>query len=186
LDKNCNFPEGHARPFIERVLRNGDGMLLLDGLDEVEVSKREALVAEIERVASQYSKSRIVVSCRTADYRHPIKQFDEVELADFSTKQASDFIKQWFSDDSDRSEKLLSIYRKSENIRELCSIPIMAAMMCVLFEYNLRLPENRADLYSGCIDALLFRWDSERSIVRESNFSNLSTPRKNRAFAKSG
>jgi energy-coupling factor transporter ATP-binding protein EcfA2 len=186
FDKYCNFPAKNARPFIERMFRNGYCVLLLDGLDEVSVPDRSKVISEIERVSAKFPESKFVVSCRAADYQGWFTNFEEVELADFTQEQAYRFITMWFKADKARQQALLEAYSSSDHIQELCSVPLMAALMCILFQYKLGLPENRAELYAECIDALLYKWDANRLINRTTRFSALSTHKKKTLFSKIG
>jgi hypothetical protein len=112
-----------------------------------------------------------------------LSEYDEVELAEFTREQAARFVHRWFRGQPKRAEALLAAYNASVSLQELCCVPLMAALMCILFQYNLKLPEQRTDLYAECIDALLYKWDAQRLINRRSAYASLSTSRKKTLFA---
>lgn len=182
----CDFPKTTAESFLRRMLSRGHAIVLLDGLDEVEPNLRPEIVAEIENFHSSNFKSRIIISCRIADYQGWFKNLVEVELAPFSITQAKEFISKWFINNKERSDMLIEHLSIYPHLRELCSNPLMAALTCILYEYNLSLPENRTELYNECIDALLYRWDANRLIARQSGYSELSASRKRSMFAYIG
>lgn len=64
----CNFPE--AKPFIIRVLENGEVQILLDGLDEVSKDKEDFVIQEIRNLSNKYSNNQFIISCRVAAYNH--------------------------------------------------------------------------------------------------------------------
>jgi len=88
----CNFPD--TRAFIENVLRNGDALILFDGLDEVnyENGRRLRIIDTIREFTRQYDKSKVVITCRTAATEYVFEQFTYCELADFTLAQINIFI----------------------------------------------------------------------------------------------
>lgn len=185
-EEYADFQRRTATPFFRRLLRKGRAALFLDGLDEVPVHTRSRVVEEISKLAARYRDARVVVSCRTLDYQGWFGDMEEFEIADFSRNQVVEFIRHWFNDSARRANSLLAIYDDHRSIRELCSTPLLAALVCILYQYNLQLPRNRAELYGECIDALLFKWDASRFIERKSSFAELSTQRKKALLAAVG
>lgn len=183
LAKEYRFPRKTSLPFLMRLLQRGECCLLLDGLDEVDTDRRPEVVAEINSILGSHPRAKVVISCRTADYTGWFASVHEVELADFTTDQALQFFQRWFAEDKGRGAKLIKAFEDSPHLRELCSVPLLAALLCILFQYNLRLPQNRAELYTECIDALLFKWDATRLVNRSSQFAALSTQRKKQLFS---
>jgi len=178
LDKYGRFPGDKAKLFLRRLLKEGKTTILLDGLDEVPRDARQPIVAEIDKMASTYPDSHWIVSCRTADYDGWFTKFEEIEIADFTKQQSTQFICNWFESDPERASQLTDAIDASDGLGDLTSTPLLCALICILFQYNLSLPSNRAELYSECIDSLLFRWDASRLVSRPSKFADLSTHRK--------
>ena len=52
----CDFPD--AEPFVERILKNGKGLLLLDGLDEVSTEKTDKIIKNIRDFSNKYSDNQ--------------------------------------------------------------------------------------------------------------------------------
>lgn len=182
--RTCNVPINEANAFLDDLFGGGDAMFLLDGLDEVDVSHRKRVIRAIKNIGVRYPKLRIVVTCRTADYSGWLEDFDEMELAEFTGQQATTFIRRWFLRAPDKGRSLVEVLRATPHVRELCGTPLMAALVCILFENSLRLPENRVELYTECVDVLLHKWDRSRMIIRQSAYTALSTQRKKQLFSR--
>jgi len=65
----CDFPD--AETFVVTLLRAGKGLVLLDGLDEVNEwqDKRNQTIKEIVDFANKYNKNTYCVTCRNCSYR---------------------------------------------------------------------------------------------------------------------
>jgi len=107
-----------------------------------------------------------------------------MELAEFTTHQAIDFVRRWFLRVPDKGRSLAGVLAETPHVRELCGTPLMAALVCILFENSLKLPENRIELYTECVDVLLHKWDRSRMIIRQSAYTALSTQRKKQLFSR--
>ena len=67
-DELKKYTDDYAPEFVRRLLNKGLAILLLDSLDEVQSSLRDAVVEQIREVAAGFPHCPMVVSCRTADY----------------------------------------------------------------------------------------------------------------------
>src|SRR6476646_2554423 len=76
---------------VEEILDQGQGFLLLDGLDEVSEESSKQAVQEIQAFSDRFPKNAFVVSCRIAAKEFTFQQFTEVEVADFNDKQIERF-----------------------------------------------------------------------------------------------
>jgi predicted NACHT family NTPase len=76
-----------VEPLRDRF-EKGRAILLLDGLDEIPMQRQRTFIRDaVAAFARRYSKSRIVVTCRTLSYQNPAWQlgdFESVMLAPFS------------------------------------------------------------------------------------------------------
>jgi predicted NACHT family NTPase len=88
-DKNATY-------FLRRILDRGLGIILLDGLDEVSLGDRNDVIGEIKGICNTFPNSKIVVSCRTADYIVTFENFHEVELTKLTNEAVKKVIKAWF------------------------------------------------------------------------------------------
>ncbi len=178
----CQFPEGG--PFIERILKKGCCLLLLDGLDEIGKEKSNESIREIRDFADKYSDNHFILTCRIAAYNSQFNKFTDVELADFTDKQIQSFINSWFGKGSKKAESCWSKLRKNVSIKELASVPLLLTLLCIIFDENMDFPRNRAELYKDAVDALLREWDASKMIQRDEIYRNLSVRRKEDMFSR--
>jgi predicted NACHT family NTPase len=168
---------GIASTNTEKILNQGKGLILLDGLDEVPNYNREIVTREIRRFFQTYYQNQFVITCRLAEYKYRFQGFTEVEVADFHHKQIKTFAKKWFVAVQDKSKEdgeatgnlFINQLNLSENqqIRELAVTPIFLHFICLVFHYQGEFPSNRVKLYEQLLNILLIRWDESRGIKRD-------------------
>lgn len=172
----CGFDD--AKPFIERMLSNGDCIVLLDGLDEVSRETRlDAVIQEVTDFTRQYRESRFVVSCRVAAYNHWFSKFKEVEIADFNKAQIEDFVGKYFQKEPVTGKECWKKLQESQPLLEMASSPLLLTLLCITYDERQDFPANRALLYGRAMDALLNRWDASRRIKRDKLYKDLDEPR---------
>ena len=88
-------------------MKKGLGVLLLDSLDEAPVKLRQQVIDKIKEFCSDYPETKIIFSCRTADYEGGLESFHEVELAKLSKPAVMKIIRAWFAGDSKKGDQLL-------------------------------------------------------------------------------
>ena len=182
----------------ERLLSDGRGLILLDGLDEVPEKDSDEVVKQIRKFTIIYYKNRFIITCRIAaqKYRFNDEEFTEVEVADFNAKQIADFAKNWFVAFAKNNRKageaevqqFIEKLNRPENkqIRELAVTPILLHLMCLVFQAKTDFPSNRARLYEQGLEILLKRWDETRGIQRDEVYRSLTLPRKKQLLSQIG
>lgn len=164
---------------IEELLINGNGLLLLDGLDEVQPEHLAAVKRCIEHAQRMFHKSRIIVTCRVFDYEHPLPPpFPSRQLYDWPTIQLMPFdltaqhvyITNYYSElgrlhasHADivsirkKHAKLHAELMKSGMLHELTRTPLLLALTVHVNMVHTDLPESEGKLLHICIDELLKR-----------------------------
>jgi tRNA A37 threonylcarbamoyladenosine biosynthesis protein TsaE len=177
----CDFP--NAGPFVNQILKDGKCIFLMDGLDEV--NKRiDDVILEIRSFSDKYSKNQFILSCRIAAYNYWFEKFVDVEVADFSHRQIETFISNWFGAGTAKAELGWQKVREDRSFNELAATPLLLTMLCLAFDETMDFPSSRAELYKEGIDALLKKWDSSRSIKRDTIYRHLSPKRKESMLAR--
>ena len=99
--------------YEEQLLDDGEILLLLDGLDEVTQinSKRTEITRAFALFARRYDHSRIVAT----DFS--FEQFAYVEMADFAPQQVQKFVQQWYGEDREKGQQMLSELRQPAHKR---------------------------------------------------------------------
>ena len=182
VDELREYTDSYASEFVRRLLNRGLTLLILDSLDEVPRSLRQAVVDRIREVSTGFPECRIVVSCRTADYYPISENFYEVELARLTEDAVRTIVKAWFRDDQEKSKKILRHLKQDAGVRSLCETPLLLSLLCIQFRHDLALPKRKTELFRRCIDAFLRDWDAGRGFRRDTAYSSLSDDRKEKIF----
>lgn len=159
----------------EQILKQGQVLLLLDGLDEVPSSLRQTMQHELRKFTKRYDKNRFILTCRTQTTEYILEQFKAVEVAPFKPEQVECFALHWFTAMAGTSEQGIALknqfmekLRESPQTAELAVTPVLLSLTCWIFDDLKCLPEKRSDLYRDGLDLLLQQWDEGRGISRDS------------------
>ncbi|MCP4693323.1 MAG: NACHT domain-containing protein, partial [Desulfobacterales bacterium] len=173
--------------FGERLLKRGNLLFLLDGLDEVaDLSRREKVAEWIVAGLHAHPTCRFVVTCRFAGYSSTVRLsegFLETHIRPLSADQAARFVRNWYkivekglARDPDQAESIA--LEKAENlinrlkepdfrvrrVFELTHNPLLLANICLVHRHRGGLPRKRARLYEECIDVLLEHWREAKGL----------------------
>lgn len=177
--------------WLDHVLKNEQrAIIMIDGVDELPRNRREAFWQWLDDFSSEYSGNRIIVTSRTlpgssADGAStgwsPPKHFGDAQLMEMSDTDISAFIDHWHRSvdkkrlDSDETSRLRAAQNDlpkkladpaNKRIRELCSTPLLCAMVCVLhWKEEGYLPRYRVELYEKCCEMLIEARDMKRDIM---------------------
>ena len=175
---------------LKKVLSEGKGLILLDGLDEVSEKDCDEVVKQIRWLTRKYYKNQFIVTCRIAasKYRFHHEGFTDVEVADFNDKQIADFANNWFvafsknnqAEGEAKASQFIEKLKLPENqqIRELAVTPILLNLACLVFSVKAEFPSKRSKLYEHGLDILLRRWDEARLIKRGEVYQDLNLQHK--------
>ncbi|MGR8932333.1 MAG: TIR domain-containing protein, partial [Gammaproteobacteria bacterium] len=160
---------------LEKRIRDGEAMLMFDGLDEVAKAgeKRKRLIACILGFVKSFGKARFLVTCRPFAYEQQdwqLEGFDDAVLAQFERGQMIRFIERWYSGSPDydsgpaevRSEKLKAALFQRPALYALAKQPLLLSLIAYLHANRHELPERRADLYERLLELLIDEWEKAR------------------------
>lgn len=173
--------------FGERLLRRGNLLFLLDGLDEVaDVSRRQQVSERIKLAIRAHSTCRFVVTCRYAGYTPDValdEHFLEMHIRHLSAEQADEIVRRWYrivekgiSPDSEQAEivaeekagELIELLHgrdfRAARLFELTRNPLLLTNICLVHRWRGKLPKGRARLYQECTDVLLEHWRGTRKL----------------------
>lgn len=158
--------------FVSNALKKGKLLILLDGLDEIPERSlsNSNLESEIEQIIKTNSSNRIIISNRTAAWKRSFKNyFKYLEIADFNQNQIKHFLSNWFV--SKKQEEAKKCWETIQNYDhhstvELAKTPLLLAFICMIYQENKDLPENRSSLYGEALDIFLKKWWNQRQIRR--------------------
>lgn len=179
----CGFPK--AKPFLEKMLTDGQCLILFDGLDEVsQEANQDDIIRQLCDFTDKYANNQFVISCRVAAYNHWFERFTDVEIADFNEQQMENFIRNWFHEEPKIGADCWNELKSSPPLREMAATPLLLTLLCLEYHESHTFPVNRAELYECAIETLLARWDASRLIRRSEAYKQLSIKRKESMFAR--
>lgn len=166
-------------PSFTPVLVQGRGLVLLDGLDEVQETEHDRILAEIRDFSRRYGQNQVIITCRIAAREYIFEQFTEVEMADFNDEQIGDFVRKWFKPtDPAKAELFIESVDENGPVKELATNPLLLTLLCLEFAESSQFPASRSELYERGLNVLLTKWDGQRRIHREEVYKKLSIKRK--------
>jgi hypothetical protein len=178
--RRADFPE--AETFVHQLLKAGDAVVLLDGLDEVnqEGQQRDQMIGWIKNFVQEFDRCQILLTCRVTAVGYSFKEFTYVEMADFSPLQQRNFIFRWFENSQDKRDCWQALHEsQNETLQELARIPLLLSLLCVVFEAHKSFPAERHELYQEATQALLGDWDKQDKLIqRDSIYDGLSQQRR--------
>ncbi|TCO62700.1 NACHT domain-containing protein [Actinocrispum wychmicini] len=166
--------------WADELFTSGRAMLLVDGLDELVVDRRNEVMRWLERFVRTYPEARYVVSTRPSavDDTWFLDQAGRVglirfELLSLSTSGLARVIQCWYAaardQEADQAQQewlgecessLRENLATRPNLRSLVASPLLAALLCALYRQNNQyLPRTRRELLDQSLDLLLGRWD---------------------------
>jgi formylglycine-generating enzyme required for sulfatase activity/energy-coupling factor transporter ATP-binding protein EcfA2 len=173
---------GGYTPHLKKQLQTEGGILLLDGLDEVDkaATSRDPLKRHIEQFARDFPKVRVVVTSRPYAYGSgwELTGFQVTRLLSFSNEQIKAFIEQWYTvmgqvDGTLGSEKaksygdgLVRQVENNRNLREMARHPLLLTMMVYIHRGREggALPQRREELYELSVVLLLDLWRRSKTV----------------------
>lgn len=177
-----NVSEEMPVGWASRVLRNGRGLILIDGVDELPEDKRDGLLAWLERLTNDYPNSRIIITSRAvsvdSDWLDALR-FESAEIQPMNRSRIPVFLAHWHraiasvirNEDEkpaiERMERALkSVLNEHRELQSLAQSPLFCAMLCAMnLQVDGKLPRNRMELYRTALNMLLERRDLEREIA---------------------
>ena len=164
------------------VLQKGRGMVMFDGMDEIENDKRDEIVKRIEFLCDEFPDNIYIVTSRPAGinnlhfnrFRNIDFHLYEIEPLRFSS--TCRLINKWHTavsqkmySDSDKlnSEAKLLIEQIAErmSLRDLAVNPLLCSVLCALnLNTHYPLPEERIAIYDKSCKMLLHERDLKKGI----------------------
>ena len=168
-----------AKKLVEKDLKGGKCILLLDGFDElITRNNQEAVTNEIFAFIDRYHECKIVVTARTSGYHGELLGFTRFEVMEFDDNQVKEFINKRFAGSGrQKAETMLQLLKDNEDIKNLAKNPLILSIIAHCQEDN-EVVHKRADIYKRIIEVLLGEWDAHKKIPSQ------FTPDKKRYFLR--
>lgn len=167
--------------WVHDKLRQGSGLVLIDGVDELPNSRREEARKWLKELIRLFPRARYIVTSRPSAMGATWlddETFSVLELQPMTPRDIEVFIKRWHSalrveckDEESRSEldafqqSLFERLAERGHLRKLARYPLLCALLCALNrDRRAALPNSRMELYEVALQMLLERLDAERRI----------------------
>ncbi|WP_158226875.1 NACHT domain-containing protein [Amycolatopsis vastitatis] len=171
--------------WFEHRLRDGNCVVLLDGLDEVARQEDRRKVADwIERQIHHHPTNDFVITSRPQGYRTTgINGAAVLQVRSFTDEQVKRFVGGWYqaveryrtgarAEDvlahaAAATEDLLERLDQAVALRDLTVNPLLLTMIANVHRYRGALPGSRADLYSEICQVMLWRRQEAKKLPIE-------------------
>lgn len=168
--------------WFEEKLKNGECLIMLDGLDEVPRNKQRVAVSEwVNQQIERYPDNIFILTSRPFGYSHaPVKAIETVlEVQPFLFTQIEQFIYNWYLETEtkyrqkydqgiketakQKASQLVGKIKENQAITAIASKPLIVSMIATV-DYSLgTLPHRRVELYEKIISELLRKIPGERT-----------------------
>ncbi|MFT4017917.1 MAG: NACHT domain-containing protein [Agriterribacter sp.] len=146
-------------------------VILIDGLDEISDKKADAILNEVQELATNLINTRLVLTSRSGAYDRTIDCTSIYEIQPLTSDQIDEFINKWFKSIGKRKKfknQLESSLHYSTTVK-----PLDLVLLCTLFDNNGFIPEQPKDVYRKRIKLYIEEWDKENNVKRNSKYSQL-------------
>ena len=177
LKKNCKVKKEQ----LEKSLKYGEIVLLLDGLDEIKTELVNGYKNELDKFIDNYPNTRIIMSSRPFEDFVEFRTFAVLELQPFTKDQALELIDklEFRPDDPDFKEK----FRKELDARlymthrEFANNPLLLTIMLMTFEQFAEIPSKMHVFYREAYLALSQKHDASKGGYKRELKTKLSADR---------
>ncbi|WP_017720343.1 NACHT C-terminal alpha/beta 1 domain-containing protein [Kamptonema formosum] len=136
--------------------------LLLDGLDEMAASRRDAL-----SLRGWLAQSRVVVTCRLNVWQANtgiLDGFETYRTLPFQPEQVEKFIENYFRQNRSMGQSLWQALKQpgKERIKDLVRNPLRLMLLCSTWHWREgKLPDTKAELYEQFVETI-YQWKKDR------------------------
>jgi hypothetical protein len=165
------FDESITFEKFTAILKNGSGLLIFDGLDEVKSEVLSHFVKEVERFTNAYSQNHFVISSRPSTKLVSLNKFCEIELQPFNKEQALEMIDSF--DFSIEECKIKENFRTRLEMdlwwshQEFAENPLLLTIMLMTFEEYAEVPSKIHKFYEMAFETLAKKHDDTKLLDRE-------------------
>lgn len=168
-----NCPDG----WILELLKGKRVVLLFDGLDEINQTKRADVYKFVEDIVEQYPYIKVLLTARNSVKDCIYCKSVDYEILPMRIESIKRFIVYWhrsvlrkdaIEQDQEIDRLQYNLKKKiveSSSLKALAKNPLLCAMICALnYVNNEQLPEGKMELYEKCCEMLMDSRDNQRKI----------------------
>lgn len=148
--------EFNVAPDWERLAEQGSLVLLLDGLDEIPTTQRQAVLRRIAHFSSRYELCPWLLTARDPAVVNGLPDARQLEMTPLADNEIAEFVKviarQLTAVDATPFVRRLSLY---PDLSRLARIPLFLTMLLATTNAQALEPMNRSDLIEGYLKTLI-------------------------------
>jgi formylglycine-generating enzyme required for sulfatase activity/energy-coupling factor transporter ATP-binding protein EcfA2 len=173
-------------PLFDKAIAQGQAVILLDGLDEVQ-GNRSQMITRVEAFAAEAVRqhNRLVVTSRVVGYResplnskkwtlYTLLDFDREAIEQFAARWCLAFEKSTLGDtpeahalaEAERAS-LLEAIDLNPGVAQLASNPLLLTILALIKRQGVSLPNRRVELYELYLRTLISAWNKARTLDKQ-------------------
>ncbi|MBD2439631.1 tetratricopeptide repeat protein [Nostoc sp. FACHB-110] len=185
------------------AMRQGQCLMLLDGLDEVfDQESRKQIVERINKFVDEFPSNKFVITSRIAGYSDVklSSRFAEFTIEDMDSEQVERFLyrwcrtvekaqqpdaseEQWLKKGTEQAQEILQAVKDNPGVQRLTANPLLLTILALIHRNGERLPNRRVKLYELAVQTLTEDWqlgkklpDAPRVVLKETEVVELLAP----------
>ena len=170
LKKVLNYKIKPSNPILNKALRNGKFLFILDGYDEIFSKKRADINEELEDFMDRYKKNYFILTSRPETGVERLPRFNEFKICNFEKIDVINFINRT-PQTIERKNGILKLINssKSEDYIHYLKNPLLLSMFILSYEVHPEIPKRKSAFYRNVFDTLYSRHDgiTKNSFLRE-------------------
>lgn len=158
---------------VPKLLNSINAVILIDGLDELPSSIRVYWENSIVNVSNKLRESKVILTCRSGGYVNKLDGFTFYEICPLATSQIDSVILRWANDPQSFIKAL-----KGVPYSDMTNRPLFLNQLIITYNYYEDLPSQPSEIYKRIINLMLIKWDKDRKVKRESQYSDFHPDKK--------
>ena len=159
-----------SEDILNRTLKAGKFIFLLDGYDEIFSAKKQELNRQIDDFVDQFPDNNFVITTRPGSGIEGFHRFKDFRINQLDNQQVEGFIKKIVESD-ERKQRILSVISEKANspYLEYLRNPLLLSMFILAFESHPEIPAKKSSFYRNVFDTLYSKHDgiTKNSFPRE-------------------
>jgi len=155
---------------LNKALRNGSFLFILDGFDEIYSDRKQSIIQQIDQFIDNYHKNCFVITSRPDAGIENFSRFYQFNVDPLPKRDIINFISKLVSN-QERKHRMFEIVRNadSENYIEYLSNPLLLSMFILTFGNHPEIPKKRSSFYNNVFETLYSKHDgwTKNSFNRE-------------------
>lgn len=168
----------NPRRRIQEVLDSG-ALILIDGLDEVPRLQRSDLDRDITQLGRHLKNSKVILSCRSADYLPPLPGFDTAEIRPLAPDQVKGIVEGLLGEEAATFQEALIGHPASD----FADRPLFLTYLAAIYKRRGTIPDRPKDIYDAIVRLVIQEWDEARGVQRGSRWAQFGIDDKRRFLA---